>query len=103
LVALFFTTTPVQPWYAISALAIGSLAAWPAPAAVVAAGYPYYFAVILGSRNAGALGRLGYACAAVIVVAARPSRFGTEEPAAYEERTTAASGPSTRKLRLSSR
>jgi hypothetical protein len=41
----------------------------------VAAGYPYYFAVILGSRHAAALGRLGYACAAVLVVAARPSEL----------------------------
>jgi len=81
LVALFLTTTPVQPWYAISALALGSLAAWPAPAAVVAAGYPYYFAVILSSRHASAVGRLGYAWAAIVVAAARPRSSGTDRQA----------------------
>jgi len=70
LVVLFLSATPVQPWYAISVLALASLAAWPAPAAVVAAGYPYYFAVILDFRHTVGLGRLSYGAAFIAVAAA---------------------------------
>jgi hypothetical protein len=91
LVALFLVATPVQPWYAVSALAFGSLAAWPATAAVVAAGYPYYFAVILDFRHTVALGRLSYGAALVVVVASvARRRLGAahrreiERPAAVE-------------------
>ena len=69
LVALFLVTTPVQPWYAVSALAVGALAGWPVPVAVVAAGYPYYFAVILDYRHTVGLGRAAYVVALVAVTA----------------------------------
>ncbi|MBV8159486.1 MAG: DUF2029 domain-containing protein, partial [Acidimicrobiia bacterium] len=71
LVSLFLVTTPVQPWYAVSAVALGALAAWPVPtAAVVAAGYPYYFAVILDYRHTVGLARLCYGAALAVVVVA---------------------------------
>lgn len=69
LVALFLITTPVQPWYAVSAVALGSLATWPASAGVVVAGYPYYFSVILDYRHTLGLARLSYGAAAVVVLA----------------------------------
>jgi len=68
LVVLFLVTTPVQPWYAVSAVALGSLATWPASAAVVFAGYPYYFGVILDYRHTLGLGRVCYGVALVAVV-----------------------------------
>src|SRR5205807_7701014 len=74
LVALFLVTTPVQPWYAVSAVAFASLAGWPAPAAVVAAGYPYYFAVILDYRHAVGLAQLCYGVALAFVVASAVGR-----------------------------
>jgi hypothetical protein len=71
LAALFLVTTPVQPWYAVSAVAMASLAAWPAPAAVVLAGYPYYFAVILDYGHAVAVARLCYGAALAVMIATR--------------------------------
>ena len=68
LAALFLATTPVQPWYAVSVVALASLAAWPRPTAVAAAGYPYYFAVILDFRHTVGLGRMSYLVAAAIVL-----------------------------------
>jgi len=68
LVGLFLVTTPVQPWYAVSAVALGSLATWPSSAAVVVAGYPYYFGVILDYRHTLGVGRLSYGLAAVAVL-----------------------------------
>lgn len=91
LVALFLVTTPVQPWYAVSAVALGSLAAWPAPAAVVVAGYPYYFAVILDYRHAVGLAQLCYGAALAFVVAGTvdrrlrgPDTSEVDRPAAVE-------------------
>ncbi|MBV8234826.1 MAG: DUF2029 domain-containing protein [Acidimicrobiia bacterium] len=89
LVALFLVTTPVQPWYAVSAVALGSLAAWPAPAAVVVAGYPYYFAVILDYRHTLGLGRLCYGAALGVVVAAAAARRLRREHPGQVERPTA--------------
>ncbi|GAC1517699.1 MAG: hypothetical protein NVS1B12_05110 [Acidimicrobiales bacterium] len=66
--ALFLATTPVQPWYASSLLAVGALTAMPGVAAVALAGYPYFFAVILDHPHAEAIGRASYAVAAVVVV-----------------------------------
>ena len=68
LAALFLATTPVQPWYAVSVVALASLAAWPRPTAVAAAGYPYYFAVILDFRHTVGLGRMSYLVAAAVVL-----------------------------------
>ena len=91
LVALFLVTTPVQPWYAVSAVALGSLAGWPAPAVVAAAGYPYYFAVILDYRHAAGLAQLCYAAALAFVVTGALGRrlrrldpSEVERPAAVE-------------------
>jgi hypothetical protein len=73
LAALVLITTPVQPWYAVMLLAPAALVPWPAvAAAVVAAGYPYFFAVILDYAHTTALGRSCYAVAALTVLASRP-------------------------------
>jgi hypothetical protein len=69
LCALFLTTTPVQPWYAVSLVAMACIAGWPEAIAVVAAGYPYFFAVILDYRHTIALGRLSYGMALMVLVA----------------------------------
>jgi hypothetical protein len=66
---LLLVTTPVQPWYAISLLAIATIAGWPWWAVVVAAGYPYFFAVILDYRHTTALGQVSYAIALLVIVA----------------------------------
>jgi hypothetical protein len=62
--------TPVQPWYAVSLLAVAAVAAQPVWSTVAAAGYPYYFAVVLDHAHAVLIGRVTYglALAAVIVV-----------------------------------
>jgi len=69
LVALFLATTPVQPWYGVSVLALGTIATWPWAVAASLASYPYFFAVILDYRHTIALGRASYATALVIVAA----------------------------------
>jgi hypothetical protein len=70
LAALFLITTPVQPWYATMLVAVGSLAEWPSVAAVASAGYPYFFAVILGYGERVGLGRISYVSAALVVIGA---------------------------------
>lgn len=65
--ALLLAVTPVQPWYAVTLLALAAVAARPAWAAVAVAGYPYFFAVILDSPRAVAIGRLSYGLALVAV------------------------------------
>jgi hypothetical protein len=74
---LLLVTTPVQPWYAIGLLAIATLAGWPWWAVVIAAGYPYFFAVILDYRHTMALGQVSYTIALLVVVAASILRIGT--------------------------
>ena len=74
---LLLVTTPVQPWYAISLLAIATIAGWPWWAVVVAAGYPYFFAVILDYRHTTALGQVSYAIALLVIVAVSILRIGT--------------------------
>ncbi len=56
--------TPVQPWYAITLLAVATVAVRPRWALVVAAAYPYFFCVILGASHSVAVGRLSYGVAA---------------------------------------
>jgi hypothetical protein len=68
LAVLLLTTTPVQPWYAVSLLAVATLAAWPWWAPVVAAGYPYFFAVILVHPSITGIGQASYGAALVLVV-----------------------------------
>ncbi len=67
--ALLLATTPVQPWYAVPLLALAAVAARPEWALVAAAGYPYFFAVILDHPNTVAIGRVSYGLAMAGVVA----------------------------------
>ncbi|MCA1692410.1 MAG: glycosyltransferase 87 family protein [Actinobacteria bacterium] len=64
---LLLATTPVQPWYAATLLAVATVAARPAWAAVTAAGYPYFFAVILDAPSQVAIGRVSYGVALAVV------------------------------------
>jgi Glycosyltransferase family 87 len=67
--ALLLATTPVQPWYAVTLLAVATVAVAPAWTLVVAAACPYFFAVILDSPHTIAIGRLSYGLALVGVAA----------------------------------
>jgi hypothetical protein len=67
--ALLLGASPVQPWYAVALLAVATVAVRPWWVAVLAAGYPYYFAVILDHPQTTALGRAAYGAALVMVVA----------------------------------
>jgi hypothetical protein len=58
----------VQPWYAVTLLALATVAAQPFWAAVVVAGYPYFWAVILGHQQARTIGSVTYALALVVVL-----------------------------------
>lgn len=69
--ALLLAVTPVQPWYAVTLLAVATVAARPAWSAVAVAGYPYFFAVILDSPYAVAIGRASYGLALAVLVIAR--------------------------------
>lgn len=66
--AALLAITPVQPWYALTLLAVATVAAAPIWVAVVAAGYPYFFAVILDSPRQAAVGRLSYGAALLVLV-----------------------------------
>lgn len=66
---LLLATTPVQPWYAVALVPLAALAARPYWAAVTAAGYPYYFAVIVASRHPVGIGRASYGTGLAAVVA----------------------------------
>ncbi len=65
---LLLAVTPVQPWYTVTLLAVATVTAAPRWAAVVLAGYPYFFAVLLDSPHAVAIGRVSYGMALVVVV-----------------------------------
>ncbi len=67
--ALLLATTPVQPWYAVTLLAVATVAAAPAWSLVAAAGYPYFFALILDAGHTVAMGRLAYGVALAGVAA----------------------------------
>ena len=70
--ALLLAITPVQPWYALTLLAVATVAAAPAWSAVAVAGYPYFFAVLLDSPHAVPIGRVSYGLAlAAVVVGSR--------------------------------
>jgi len=57
----------------VTLLAVATIAAAPAWSAVAIAGYPYFFAVLLDSPHAVAIGRVSYGLAlAVMIVVARP-------------------------------
>jgi hypothetical protein len=66
--ATLLAVTPVQPWYALTLLVVATVAAAPVWVAVVLAGYPYFFALILDSPHEVAVGRLSYGAALAVVV-----------------------------------
>jgi hypothetical protein len=68
--ALLLAVTPVQPWYALTLLAVATVAGAPAWSAVALAGYPYFFALLLDSPHAVAIGRFSYGLALITVLAA---------------------------------
>ena len=61
--AALLAATPVQPWYAVVLLAVATVAVEPRWTLVVAAGYPYFFAVILDALHTVAIGRVSYGLA----------------------------------------
>jgi hypothetical protein len=65
---LLLAASPVQPWYAVTLLAFATLAVEPQWAAVVAAGYPYFFAVILLQPQRVGIGQVAYGVAAIAAV-----------------------------------
>ncbi|HEV8625368.1 MAG TPA: glycosyltransferase 87 family protein [Acidimicrobiia bacterium] len=67
---LLLAASPVQPWYAVTLLAFATLAVDPKWAAVVVAGYPYFFAVILLHPQRTGIGQLAYGLAAAAVTGA---------------------------------
>ena len=72
--ALLVAASPVQPWYAVTLLAFATLAVTPRWTAVVVAGYPYFFSVILLHPNRVGIGQLVYAAAAAIALMTRIDR-----------------------------
>ncbi len=80
--AVLLAVTPVQPWYALTLLAVATVAGVPAWSAVALAGYPYFFALILDSPHAALIGRTSYGLALVAV--ALGSRFYTRPSARRE-------------------
>lgn len=71
---LLLAASPVQPWYAVTLLAFATLAVTPQWTAVLAAGYPYFFAVILLHPNRVGIGQLVYAAAAAVALITRIDR-----------------------------
>jgi len=65
--ALLLAITPVQPWYAVTLVAVAAVAVRPAWSTVAVAGYPYFFAVLLDSPHAVAIGRVSFGLALVAV------------------------------------
>ena len=79
--ALLLAATPVQPWYALTLLAVAAVAVRPAWAAVAVAGYPYFFAVLLDSPHAVTIGRVSFGLALTVVVVGgrlRPPRLALD-------------------------
>ena len=85
--ALLLAITPVQPWYTVTLLAVAAVAVRPAWSAVALAGYPYFFAVLLDSPHAVAIGRVSFGLALVAVVLG--GRLFPPGPSADEIRMTA--------------
>jgi hypothetical protein len=87
--AVLFAATPVQPWYALTLLAVATVAAAPVWVAVVVAGYPYFFAVILDSPHQTLVGRLAYGAALMVVVGGRLRARRSGERGSHENREDA--------------
>lgn len=71
---LLAVASPVQPWYAVTLLAFATLAVAPQWAAILAAGYPYFFAVILLHPNRVGVGQAVYTAAVTFVLLGFRSR-----------------------------
>jgi hypothetical protein len=67
---LLAVASPVQPWYAVTLLAFAALAVAPQWTAILAAGYPYFFAVILLHPNRVGIGEAVYTAAVALVALA---------------------------------
>jgi len=65
---VLLAASPVQPWYAVSLVAVATVAGRPWWAGVALAGYPYFFAVILADRHAAGIGEIAYAAALAAAV-----------------------------------
>lgn len=65
---LLAAASPVQPWYAVTLLAFATLAVAPQWAAILVAGYPYFFAVILLHPDRVGMGEAVYTAAVVFVL-----------------------------------
>jgi hypothetical protein len=74
---LLLVATPAQSWYAVCLLATATVAAEPAWAIVVAAGYPYVVAVVLAEPYSALVGRGAMAAGLVAVVLAAARRGPT--------------------------
>jgi hypothetical protein len=72
--ALLLTTTPVQPWYAVTLLAVATVAGAPRWSVLAVAAYPYFFAVILDAPHAVAIGRASYGLALAVLTAVEVRR-----------------------------
>jgi hypothetical protein len=72
---LLAAASPVQPWYAVTLLAFATLSVAPAWVAILVAGYPYFFGVILLHPNRVGIGQAVYTAAlAVVLVSCRYQR-----------------------------
>jgi hypothetical protein len=97
---LLAAASPVQPWYAVALLAFATLAAEPVWAAVAAAGYPYFFAVILLQPHRVGIGELAYGVAAaglLMTAGRRALRRRTAPQDRAEARSSANPAPRRRK------
>ena len=85
---LLAAASPVQPWYAVTLLAFATLAVAPQWTAVLVAGYPYFFAVILLHPDRVGIGAAVYTAAvALLLLSARrrsPERVGAPKSRSSE-------------------
>ncbi len=95
---LLLAATPVQPWYAVTLVALATVAGRARWGLVVAAGYPYFFAVILSAIHQNGIGQIAYGAAAagvlaVSAVAVARRRTGAGEGVGPEGPGPAGTGP----------
>ena len=70
LAALLLAASPAQTWYAVSLLAVATVAARPATLAVLAGGYIASFAATLDRTNSARIGGWGYTAALALIILA---------------------------------
>ena len=92
---LLLAVSPVQPWYAVMLLALATVAAQARWVAIVIAGYPYFFALILDYRYIPGAGMLSYTAAFAVVAFATwvvsRRRRGLPQPTDQRHRASFAS------------